>query len=60
MRIQIIKSLPAPLVDGFDVRGLRVRHTYEVDDRLGGYLIVAGYGVRVEGEEEESEKARTR
>jgi len=42
--IRIIKPLPAPKMDGFDVRGLSVHHIYNVDSRLGRYLIVAGYG----------------
>jgi len=44
MLIRIIKHLPAPRLDGFDVRGLFVDHIYDVDSRLGRYLIVAGYG----------------
>jgi len=44
MLIRIIKPLPAPKMDGFDVRGFRVNLVYDVDSRLGRYLIVAGYG----------------
>jgi hypothetical protein len=44
MLIRIIKALPAPKIDGFDVRGLSINHVYDVDSRLGRYLIVAGYG----------------
>ena len=44
MLIRIIKSLPAPLMDGHDVRGLQVDQVYDVDGRLGRYLVVAGYG----------------
>jgi hypothetical protein len=48
MRIRIIKTPPAPLMDGFDVRGIRGNHTYEVDSRTGAYLVIAGYAVRDE------------
>jgi hypothetical protein len=41
--IRIIKSLPAPLMDGFDVRRFRINLVYDVDHRVGRYLIVAGY-----------------
>jgi hypothetical protein len=43
MLIRIIKSLPAPLMDGFDVRGFRMDHVYQVEHPVGRYLIVAGY-----------------
>ena len=43
MLIRITKSPPAPLMDGFDVRGFRVEGVYEVDVALGRYLIVAEY-----------------
>jgi hypothetical protein len=60
MRIRMVRTPPAPLMDGFDLRGLRVDHTYDVDDRLGGYLIIADYAVPVDAEEPDCEKARTR
>jgi hypothetical protein len=41
--IRIIKFVPAPLMDGFDVRGFHVERIYDVDNRLGRYLIIAGY-----------------
>lgn len=43
MLIRIVKAMPAPLMDGFDVRGFRAGQVYEVDARLGRYLTVAGY-----------------
>ena len=43
MLIRIIKSLPAPLIDGFDVRGFHVDHVYDVDHPIGRYMILAGY-----------------
>ena len=44
MLIRILKSLPAPLMDGFDVRGFRVEQVYDVEPALGRYLTIAGYG----------------
>jgi hypothetical protein len=41
--IRIVKALPAPLMDGFDVRGFHVEQVYDVDARLARYLTVAGY-----------------
>jgi len=32
-------------MDGFDVRALRVDHVYDVDSRMGQYLVIAGYAV---------------
>ena len=46
--IRIVKPPPAPLMDGFDVRDLRVHHTYDVDTVLGRYLVIAGYGEPVD------------
>ena len=43
--IRIARALPAPLMDGYDVRGLAVNRVYEVPSPLGRYLIVAGYAV---------------
>ena len=43
MLVRIIKALPAPLMDGFDVRGFFAGRVYEVESRVGRYLIVAGY-----------------
>jgi hypothetical protein len=44
MLIRIVKALPAPLMDGFDVRGLDLEKVYDVA-RLGKYLVVAGYAI---------------
>jgi hypothetical protein len=46
--IRIVKSPPAPLMDGFDVRGLRVDQVYDMDDRLGRYVVIAGYAERLD------------
>jgi hypothetical protein len=45
--IRIIRNLPAPMMDGFDVRQFRVKQVYRVDARLGRYLVVAGYAVEL-------------
>ena len=56
MRIRIVKHPPAPLMDGFDVRGLDVGYVYDVDARTGHYLIVAGYAVAIAHDEPEPPK----
>jgi len=43
MEIVIIKAPPAPSMDGFDVGGFRLGRLYVVEERVGRYLIVAGY-----------------
>jgi hypothetical protein len=43
--IRIIKALPAPLMDGFDVSGFDVDRVYDVENPLGRYLIIAGYAL---------------
>jgi len=43
MLIRIVKALPAPLIDGFDVRGFTSSRCANVDARLGRYLTLAGY-----------------
>ena len=43
MEIRIVKRPPAPLMDGFDTRGLEVGRVYVVDSRLGRYLLAGGY-----------------
>jgi hypothetical protein len=43
MLIRIVKALPAPLIDGFDVSRFHVEQVYDVEPRLGRYLILAGY-----------------
>ena len=45
MRVQMVKAPPAPLMDGFDMRGLRVGLVYDVGNALAMYLVVAGYAV---------------
>jgi hypothetical protein len=50
IRVLIIKNLPAPLIDGFDVRGMCADQTYDVDIRTGHYLIIAGYAVHADEE----------
>ena len=49
MRVRIVKTLPAPLMDGFEVRGMHPNRIYEVDDATGRYLVIAGYAVSVRG-----------
>lgn len=43
--IRIVKSLPAPLMDGHDVRGFEVNRVYDVHNPIGRYLVVAGYAI---------------
>jgi hypothetical protein len=43
MLIRIVKALPAPLMDGFDVSRFHVHQIYDVEPRLGRYLILAEY-----------------
>jgi hypothetical protein len=46
MRIRVIKTPPAPLMDGVDVRNFHADHVYTVDDgRIANYLIRAGYAI---------------
>jgi len=47
MRVRIIKPIPAPVMDGFDLRQLRVNQVFDVDERTGRYLVVAGYAIDV-------------
>ena len=51
MRISIIRGLPAPMIDGFNVSRFRGGQAYNVDSRLGHYLITAGYATRAEVDE---------
>ena len=46
-RVQIIKRLPAPRLDGFDVKDLRVNVVCDVEPRLANYLVLAGYAKRL-------------
>jgi hypothetical protein len=50
MRIRVLKTPPAYVVDGFDVRSLHAGHIYDLDIRLANYLVIAGYAARVEDE----------
>jgi len=50
MRIRVLKTPPAHVGDGFDVRSLRAGHIYDLDLRLANYLVIAGYAGRVEDE----------
>jgi len=59
MRVRVVKQLPAPLMDGFDLRGLHVEHTYDVDGRTGRYLIIAGYAVAADDHREETDTLKS-
>ena len=41
----ITRPPPAPIMDGFEVGSYRKGVLYDVDERLGRYLICAGYAV---------------
>ena len=43
IRVRMTRPPPAPLMDGFDLKGYRPGITYVVNARLGDYLILAGY-----------------
>jgi hypothetical protein len=58
--IRIVKALPAPLMDGFDVRGYEVDRVYDVENPLGRYLIIAGYAVPLNETAHDKPKRRTR
>ena len=58
--IRIVKSLPAPLMDGFDVSRFRVRRIYDVDQRVGRYLLTAGYAVPVDQQADDTHRKRRR
>ena len=58
MLIRIIKSPPAPLMDGFDVRGFHVEGMYDVDIALGRYLIVAEYAEPCDEQAHDNSKRR--
>jgi hypothetical protein len=45
VRVIITKPPPAPLMDGFDVGSYRKGVLYDVEYRLGRYLMEAGYAV---------------
>ena len=44
MKIRIVKTPPAPKMDGFDLERLKLGKVYDVDSRLGQYLVTAEYG----------------
>jgi len=48
MRIRIVKTPPAYVIDGFDMRGLRADQTYDLDTRLAAYVVRAGYGIHAD------------
>jgi hypothetical protein len=50
MRVRLLKTPPAYVVDGFDVRSLRTDHIYDLDIRMANYLVIAGYAARAEDE----------
>ena len=43
MKIRIVKTPPAPKMDGFDLERFKLGKVYDVDSRLGQYLVMAGY-----------------
>jgi hypothetical protein len=45
-------------MDGFDVRGFRVDHVYDVEQRVGRYLVVAGYAETLDETAPDTPKAR--
>ena len=47
MRIRMIKSPPAPIMDGFDVRDMVAEQIRDVDGPTANYLVIAGYAVRI-------------
>jgi hypothetical protein len=60
MLIRIIKALPAPMMDGHDVRAFRLGQVYQVESRVGRYLIAADYAVAVKETASENSKSQTR
>jgi len=58
--IRIVKSLPAPLMDGFDVSRFRVRRIYDVDQLVGRYLLTAGYAVPADQQAYDTHRKRQR
>jgi hypothetical protein len=60
MRIRLIKTPPAPAMDGFDVRDMRAGHVYDIDNRTANYLIIAGYAVPADDDKSERQKRRRR
>ena len=58
MLIRITKALPAPLMDGFDVRGFQLQQVYDVANPVGRYLIVAGYAAALDETAPDTRKTR--
>jgi hypothetical protein len=56
MQIRIISRPPAPVMDGFDTRGLEVGRIYTVQDDVGRYLIVGGYAERLTPDQPKNER----
>src|SRR4030088_3209180 len=52
MRIRIIKSPPAPLMDGFDVRNMVADKIRDGDGDTGKDRVIAGYAVRIRANDE--------
>jgi len=52
MRVRIVKTPPAYVIDGFEMRGLRAGGTYDLDTRLGSYVVRAGFAVAADGKSE--------
>jgi hypothetical protein len=55
MQIRVIKTPPAPLMDGFDVRDIHAGYICDVDARTANYLVIAGYAVPAENAFEDDE-----
>jgi hypothetical protein len=49
-RVRIERAMPAPLMDGYDVRALKVGRTYRLEEGMARYLIAAGYAVEPDGD----------
>jgi hypothetical protein len=45
MRVRIVKTPPAYVIDGFEMRGLRAGGTYDLEPRLANYVVRAEFGV---------------
>jgi hypothetical protein len=56
--IRIIKRLPAPMMDGFDVRGFHIDRDYEVEHPVGRYLVIAGYAEPLDETAQDGTKRR--
>ena len=47
MRVRIVATLPASVIDGFEIQRLRPERVYNVAEPIGRFLVAAGYAVRV-------------